>query len=154
MRPNRSAQSRLKILSDSGLKLFDFWELAIVEIIQAAGFQSKNYVDSQENSSILLEYKKRVVQKLIHTTPHLLCLVFSPLQCKHSALAKTAREVASINALNARFMLVDNCFHYSLHHTVRTIRVTLQCCIEQLGAHVGVQVPVASDVESFVLCHM
>lgn len=83
------------------------------------------------------------------------CLnVVAQLQSIHSRLAQAAAEVTSINALNARFMLVDDGFHNSFHHTIRTIRMALQCCIEQLGANIGVGIPIAGDVESFVFCHM
>ena len=51
-------------------------------------------------------------------------------------------------------MLIDNCFHCSFHYSVWTIWMALQRCIEQLGANIGVGVPIAGDVESFVLCHM
>lgn len=76
------------------------------------------------------------------------------LQSIHSRLAQAAAEVTSINALNARFMLIDGGFHNSFHHTIRTIRMAFQSCIEQLGTNIGVAVPIAGDVESFVFCHM
>jgi|694.fasta_scaffold56299_2 hypothetical protein len=41
MRPNRQAQSSLQILSDSKLKLFEFWEIQILKIIRLHGSSLK-----------------------------------------------------------------------------------------------------------------
>ena len=81
------------------------------------------------------------------------CL-FSRLQSKHAAVTQRSSEVASINSLNVRFVLINNCFDSGFDHSISTVWQALQSCIKQLRAIVGAFVPFGRDIESFVLCHM
>lgn len=147
MRPNRIAQSSLIILSEPSQSFFDSWENKV-------WFQCKNeLIFCKSCDDFWCRKQKKAASPMEKAASDHLNAV-AQLQSIHSRLAQAAAEVTCINALNARFMLVDDGFHYSFHHTIWTIRMALQSCIEQLGAHIGVLVPVAGDVESFVLCHM